>query len=95
MDAPFDSDLMDEAYMGDLADASDVGDAADSPSPFDEGAGDDFSEMSLDTGDDGFEGDTADDLGDGFDTEGADDTALWDAFEEEVADGLDAAELLC
>ena len=90
MDAPFDNDLMDPV------DPVDTGDAMDAPSLFDDNAGDDFSpdfgDGAFDEGDAGFEGDAATDLGDGFDSAGVDDAAVWEAFEEEVADGLDAAD---
>lgn len=93
MNGPFDTDVMDETDA--LEESVDEGhDAA-----FDEGddQGDGFTdEMSAadqadaDTSDT-FEGDSASDLGDEF-GEGADDMAVWNAFEEEVADGLDAGD---
>jgi hypothetical protein len=93
-DNPFESELMAE---GDAqADSADSGDAA-----FGEGgAGDEFDALAdglaggdaLDAGD--VLQDELDAAGDGFDAldEGVDAMALWDAFEEEVADGLDAAD---
>jgi hypothetical protein len=91
MDRPFDSDLMDEA---DAADAMD--EELGAQTSFDEGdAGDGF-EDALAAGDAGdadlAQDDTfSTDSGDDF-SEGADDMALWNAFEEEIADGLDAAD---
>ena len=92
MNQPFDSDVMDEA--DDLAPtAGGPGERA----PFDEGdAGEGFT--------DEMEASDLADLGDGFESSDAfaesgdefadagDDTELWNAFEEEVADGLDAAD---
>jgi hypothetical protein len=75
---PFDSDLMDEADAGD----SELDTALDE--------GDDGS--ALDAADDTDLGDSlAGDAGDEF-GDSADDMALWNAFEEEVADGLDAGD---
>ncbi len=90
MDQPFDSDVMEDTDALDAA-----GDALDSGDGFDgaESSGDEFvDEMSpaVASGD-AFDGDGADDLGDAF-GDGADDMALWNAFEEEIADGLDAAD---
>ncbi|WP_137896307.1 hypothetical protein [Ramlibacter sp. 2FC] len=81
MDGPFDNDAMDEIDAAE----TDI----DSPEAFDASETDD-SPGSLG---DGF--DEAGDAwmaegGEGF-GEGADDMAVWDAFEEEIADGLDAA----
>lgn len=94
MDNPFENDVMDEA------DGADALDAASADEGFDEGdAGDGFD--SFDSFDDA-QGDAADDLavagadfGDALGegpADGGDDLALWDAFEDEVADGLDAAD---
>lgn len=87
MDNPFDNDLMDESD----ALAADAGDAASDDNPFDEGDGGD----GFDAGD-GFDGadgfDSADGFEDGMETDGIDDMAVWDAFEEEIADALDAAD---
>ncbi|WP_454742951.1 hypothetical protein [Cupriavidus necator] len=93
MSGPFDSDVMDESEAGDLAEEL-------SPSgQFDEGdAGDEFSDDQFEAADefsaDELAGDEADAMGDSaMDLGGeVDDMALWNAFEEEVADGLDAAD---
>jgi hypothetical protein len=97
---PFDSDQLDKL------DATEAADDLSPQSPFDEGEGGDVFEDQLDAGDaaaDAFEagdgdagegeyaGDASLELGDGFE-EGADDMAVWNAFEEEVADALDAAD---
>lgn len=92
MNAPFDSELMeDEADAIDALDESPGASAA-----FDEGDGftDEFEAADLDSGDDAFlQADAADeDLGDAFAADAGDDAELWNAFEEEVADGLDAAD---
>jgi hypothetical protein len=94
MDQPFDqlsdSDVMDDTDALDAAgEGYDSGDDG-----FDEGeaSGDEFiDEMSPAASGDAFEGDDAGDLGDAF-GEGVDDMAVWNAFEEEIADGLDAAD---
>ena len=104
MDDPFDSDLMDamaqdddatgaanpfdqddgfEGFDGDSLAAGDGGDGGDGFDSADDEAGDRGD--ALDFGD----GDDAGDLGEG---DGLDDMALWNAFEEEIADGLDAAD---
>jgi hypothetical protein len=79
---PFDSDVMDEAEAeagdSDLDAALDEGDAFEAADAGDLGD-------SLDSGD------AADDFGDAF-SDSADDMTLWNAFEEEVADGLDAGD---
>ncbi|WP_407279560.1 hypothetical protein U5817_02125 [Aromatoleum evansii] len=92
---PFDTNLMDDADA--------VGDGMDEAATFDEAdAGADFgSDPFADeydaageelSGDEAADlGDSAVDLGEGAD-EGVDDMALWNAFEEEVADALDAAD---
>jgi ABC-type transporter Mla subunit MlaD len=75
---PFDSDVMDEADAGDteLDTALDEGDDGDA----------------FDAADDTNLGDSlAGDAGDEF-GDSTDDMALWNAFEEEVADGLDAGD---
>jgi len=94
---PFDSDGIDDL---------EAAEATQPQSPFDEGdAGDGFQdeleggdgfEDAFDAGDsdaasEELEADAAVDLGEGFE-EGADDMAVWNAFEEEVADALDAAD---
>lgn len=82
-DNPFDSELMDE---GDALDAAVEEGGADAS--FDSGDG--FEEADGDA----FSGDEAIDdfeTGDGFDQDG-DAMSAWDAFESEVADGLDAAD---
>jgi hypothetical protein len=101
MTRPFESDDIDELDAIDAgsedAPAQATFDEADAGDGFsdDLDAGDSFADA-IDAGDvDGvdaaFQGDAAADLGDGF-TEGADDMAVWNAFEEEVADALDAAD---
>lgn len=89
MDNPFDSDVMDESDA--LDSMTDDTDAAQDV--FDEGdAGDGFEELGdgfEDAGDDDL--DVAADSGDSF-GDSADDMAVWNAFEEEIADGLDAAD---
>ncbi len=90
MEAPFDSDVMDEADALD-----EMGSDSASDDGFDEGdAGDGFTDEfdAADVGD-SMEA-SGDDLGADFAfSDGADDdAALWDAFEEEVADGLDAGD---
>jgi hypothetical protein len=90
MDDPFDSETTDEVDAFDAASADEASDAAGAD--FDAGeAGDDLdADGAFDAGDalDDADGLAADD---GFGDE-ADAAALWDAFEEEVADGLDAAD---
>lgn len=106
MDDPFDSDLMDAMDAADAMAQDD--DALSAANPFDQddgfegfdgdslevdGAGDDFAstDEAGDSGDalDFASGDEAGDLGE---SDGLDDMALWNAFEEEIADGLDAAD---
>jgi len=95
MSGPFDTD---ETYAADSIDATDELDAA---------VGDGFDVDELDHGDhdgdslfqptsaDALEGDSLDadaiDAGDEY-AEDVDDAAVWNAFEEEIADGLDAAD---
>lgn len=94
MNGPFDTDAMDETLSLD-GDPGDAGDAQD----FDGGdQGDGFAHEgeSADEADalaqgEAFDGDSTVDLGEEF-ADGVDDTAVWNAFEEEVADGLEAAE---
>jgi hypothetical protein len=92
MDNPFDN-MMDNALDGDLAASGDEAfeDQGDGMADAfeDDAESADFADGTNDAGD-GFEGDGVD-QGDGFE-DSADGMALWDAFEEEVADGLDAAE---
>jgi len=98
MDRPFDSDLMDEAE-----DAAAMDEDIGAQAPFDEGdAGDGFDDAMASADDaeagdgdlaedDAFSADEArfaEDLGE----DGVDDMAVWNAFEEEIADGLDAAD---
>jgi hypothetical protein len=91
MDSPFDSDLMDDAGSADGF-APPAGEAPG----FDTDSGDRFDALDA-LGDEGF-GEAAQDgsgLGDSLDAAGegeADDMAVWNAFEDEVADGLDAAD---
>ena len=96
MTGPFDTDTMDET----LALDDDAGDGGDAQSfeDGDQGDGFDHEAASADDADvddpdpaDDFEGESTVDLGDGF-AQGVDDMAVWDAFEEEVADGLEAAD---
>jgi hypothetical protein len=90
MDQPFDSDVMDEADA--LEGEADGLEGADDAFEDNESSGDEFvDEMSPPASGDAFEGDGAEDLGDAF-GEGGDDMAMWNAFEDEVADGLDAAD---
>lgn len=89
MDNPFDSD---ESDTGDELDAA-VEDTGAPASPFDEHDAHD----ELEAAPDRYETDEAVDFGDSAsdDTDrldGVDDMALWNAFEVEVADGLDAFE---
>src|ERR1700756_1183171 len=94
MTGPFDTDAMDET----LALDDDPDDAGDGQS-FDEGDhGDGFEHEagSPDGADEtdppeALEGESAVDLDEGFGDD-VDDAAVWAAFEEEVADGLDAAD---
>jgi hypothetical protein len=92
MDNPFESDVMDDS---DALGAVDEGDGADA-------GGNAFDEIDAGDGFDGF--DAGSDLGDmeggdeqsfghadGSIGDDGDAMAVWDAFEEEVADGLDAA----
>lgn len=106
MENPFDN-MIDSALEGDGgeafdADGGDSGDGSELAEGF-EDSGDAFAESDGELaadGEQGFDGAAeVADLGDGFDagsgdgfSEGADDMALWNAFEEEVADGLDAAD---
>lgn len=93
---PFDTNMMDEADavgddMGEPAafDEADPGDgygADPFADEYDAASGDEMSGDEADAMDD-----TAIDLEDGA-AEGVDDMALWNAFEEEVADALDAAD---
>jgi hypothetical protein len=92
MVAPFDNDLAEETESADSMDfeGGDSGDGFDADADAEaDAATDGF------TDEQGFEGDAAVDLsadaGDGFAAD-AGDAALWDAFEEELADGLDAAD---
>ncbi|CAL95076.1 hypothetical protein [Azoarcus olearius] len=99
MNDPFDTDLMDEAAATDDALLGDY--AGEALSGFDEAGSDyggDEAEVDLfgdgTPGADPFAGDSASDGSDAMadEAEGADDTALWDAFEDEIADGLDAGD---
>lgn len=97
MSGPFDSDAMNEIEAADS-----FGDEFDTPATFDEGdAGDGFSDDQFADGYDAAEEALAGEEGDAFGEAGMDlgdadaevsDMALWDAFEEEVASGLDAAD---
>jgi hypothetical protein len=91
MDSPFDSDLMDDAGSADGF-APPGGEAPG----FDTDSGDHFDALDA-LGDEGFDEAAQDGsgLGDSLDAAGegeADDMAVWNAFEDEVADGLDAAD---
>ncbi len=91
MDSPFDSDLTDDAEAAEA-----FASPATGPAGFDTGSGDSFDSFDA-LGDADFDAANADagELGDGFEDAGdaqADDMAVWNAFEEEVADGLDAAD---
>ncbi|MFM2052720.1 MAG: hypothetical protein RL456_757 [Pseudomonadota bacterium] len=105
MDDPFDSDLMDAM---DEADAMAQDDDTPAPgAAFDQGDGfEGFDGDGGNLGGDGMD-DAFTDAGDGFESgdalgfdgsedagesDGLDDMALWNAFEEEIADGLDAAD---
>ncbi|TBW02153.1 hypothetical protein E0E52_18105 [Azotobacter chroococcum] len=91
MSGPFDSEMMDASAEAYEADAG--ADYFDDQAMFEEGdSGDAFGEEGYDVEDmagiaDGFD-ETTLDLGE----EATDDLALWNAFEEEVADGLDAVD---
>ncbi|WP_143134510.1 hypothetical protein [Burkholderia ubonensis] len=89
------SNAMDEPFDGDVADEADTTDETDAFERFDEQSadasfGDESFDESSDFAVDAQEGDAGDDLADEMD--GVDDMALWNAFEEELADGLDAAD---
>ncbi|WP_157652665.1 hypothetical protein [Burkholderia ubonensis] len=89
------SNAMDEPFDGDVADEADTTDETDAFERFDEQSADaSFGDESFDeSGDfavDAQEGDAGEDLAD--DVDGVNDMALWNAFEEELADGLDAAD---
>ncbi|KVZ03180.1 hypothetical protein [Burkholderia ubonensis] len=86
---------MDEPFDGDVADEADTTDETDAFERFDEQSadasfGDESFDESSDFAVDAQEGDAGEDLADEMD--GVDDMALWNAFEEELADGLDAAD---
>ncbi|KWB54167.1 hypothetical protein [Burkholderia ubonensis] len=86
---------MDEPFDGDVADEADTTDETDAFERFDEQSadasfGDESFDESSDFAVDAQEGDAGEDLAD--DVDGVDDMALWNAFEEELADGLDAAD---
>ncbi|OMG74444.1 hypothetical protein [Burkholderia ubonensis] len=86
---------MDEPFDGDVADEADTTDETDAFERFDEQSADaSFGDESFDESGDfaveAQEGDAGADLADEMDD--VDDMALWNAFEEELADGLDAAD---
>ncbi|KUE85244.1 hypothetical protein ASL20_29630 [Cupriavidus necator] len=99
MSDQFDNDLMEDLSLDEYASSTDYGDTADdaadhaalqsglarTASPFDEDGGDDAFTDETDSADMAAAQDT--DIGDHIDQ-----MAVWNAFEEEVADGLDAAD---
>jgi hypothetical protein len=96
MNGPFDTDTMDETLA--LDDAADDMDAMDDFDADDQGDGfaheaesaDDADALAA-TDDAAREGDDASDLAEPF-GDGVDDMAVWSAFEQEIADGLDVAD---